>query len=219
MFAEVFVRQRLIVPGNAVTTANNITTSEQLFRFGFVADLICIIGTVFLSLFFFALFKPVNRNLSLLALLFSIIGCAVMAVNLLNQFAPIMLLQNSGYLEVFSIEQIQALALFFLKLQSQGYNITLFIFAFYFPVIGYLIYNSKILPPALGILYALAGLGYFVNSLAWFLLPHLAIQLFPYVLLPAFIGELAMTIWLISKGIDENKLTNYLVQLNNAETS
>ncbi len=200
-FAEAFVREGLTVSGNAIATAQNILASEQMYRYGFVADLACLICGTFLSLIFYILFKPVNRNLSLLALLFSITAGAVMAVNLLNQLAPLLLLHNSSYLQAFKIDQLQTLSLFFLNLQSQGFNISLLLFAFYFPIIGWLVYKSKFLPPILGVIYTLAGVGYLVNSLAWFLFPRLATHLFPYVLLPAFIGETSMSLWLIFKGV------------------
>lgn len=200
-FAEVFVREGLTVYGDAAATARNILASEQMYRFGFVADLFVLICGIFLTLIFYILFKPVNRNLSLLALIFGSIAGAVMAVNLLNQFAPLLLLHNTSYLKAFTIEQLQTQSLFFLNLQSQGYNISLLLFAFYFPVIGWLVYKSNFLPRILGVIYTMAGLGYLINSLAWFLFPHLAAYLFPYVLLPAFVGETSMSLWLLIKGI------------------
>ena len=200
-FAEAFVRQGLTVSGNAAATAHNILASEQMYRFGFVADLVTLICGTILSLILYILFKPVNRNLSLLALIFGSVAGAVMAINLLNQLAPLLLLHNSSYLKAFTIEQLQTLSLFFLNLQSQGYNISLLLFAFYFPIIGYLVYKSNFLPRILGVIYTMAGVGYLVNSLAWFLFPHLAAYLFPYVLLPAFIGEVSMSLWLIFKGV------------------
>jgi Domain of unknown function (DUF4386) len=154
-FAEAFVREGLTVSGDAGVTAHNILASEQIYRYGFIADLVVIICGTLLSLIFYILFKPVSRNLSLLALIFSITAGAVMAVNLLNQLAPLLLLHGSSYLKAFTIEQLQALSMFFLIFQSQGYNISLFLFAFYFPIIGYLVYKSNFLPRILGILYAL----------------------------------------------------------------
>lgn len=200
-FAEAFVRQELTVSGDAVATAHNILASEQMYRFGFVADLLVIICSTFLTLIFYILFKPVNRNLSLLALVFSIGATAVMAINLLNQLAPLLLLHNSSYLKAFTIEELQTLSLFFLHLQQQGYGISLLLFAFYFPIIGWLVYKSNFIPRMIGILYTLAGVGYLINSLAMFLFPPLAANLFPYVLLPAFIGEVSMSLWLLIKGI------------------
>ena len=200
-FAEAFVREGLTVSGNAVATAQNILASEQMYRFGFVADLVVLIAGTILSLIFYILFKPVNRNLSFLALIFSILASAVMALNLVNQLAPLVLLHSPSYLKAFSIEQLQTLSLFFLKLQSQGYGISLLFFAFYFPIIGYLVYKSGFLPRILGFIYTLAGIGYLMNSLAMFLTPHLTVYLFPYVLLPAFIGEISMSLWLLIKGV------------------
>lgn len=200
-FAEAYVREGLTVYGNAAATAHNILASEQLYRFGFVADLLTLIAGTVVGFIFYVLFKPVNRNLSLLALIFSVTAGAVMAANLIHQFAALLLLHNASYLKSFTVEQLQALSLFFLNLQSEGYNISLLLFAFYFPLIGYLVYKSGFLPRVLGVLYALAGVGYLVNSLAWFLAPHYAAYLFPYILFPAFIGECSMSLWLIFKGI------------------
>ena len=39
-FAELFVRSRIVVPGDAASTADNIRASATLFRFGFVSDLV-----------------------------------------------------------------------------------------------------------------------------------------------------------------------------------
>lgn len=205
-WAEAFVREGLTVPKDAAVTAHNILASEQMYRLGFVADLTCLICSILLSLIFYILFKPVHKGLSLLALIFSTVACAVMALNLLSQLAPLLLLHNTSYLKAFNIDQMQTLSLFFLNLQSQGYNISLLLFAFYFPVIGYLVYKSHFLPRFLGIIYTMAGLGYMVNSLAWFLFPHLAAHLFPYVLLPAFIGECSMSLWLIVKGVNSESI-------------
>ena len=202
-FAEAVVREGLTVSHDAAATAHNILSSEQMYRFGFVADLVTLVCGTIVSLIFYILFKPVNKNGSLLALIFSITAGSVMAVNLLNQLAPLLLLHNTGYLNAFTPEQLQTLSLFFLNLQSQGYNISLLLFAFYFPIIGYLVYKSNFLPRILGIIYTLAGVGYLVNSLSWFLYPHLASHLFPYILLPAFIGESSMCLWLIFKGVKE----------------
>ena len=60
IFAEFFVRQSLIVPGDATTTASNIMASEGLFRAGIAGDLVMIMSDVALALVFYVLLKPVK---------------------------------------------------------------------------------------------------------------------------------------------------------------
>src|SRR5258705_6503050 len=74
LFAEAFVRGSLVVRGDPAATAANMLASEQLFRLGFVADLIgtgAYVGTTFLL---YLLLKPVNRHVSLFACLLGLAG-------------------------------------------------------------------------------------------------------------------------------------------------
>jgi hypothetical protein len=54
----------------------------------------------------------------------------------------------------------------------------------------------------LGVLIVVAGLSYLINSFALLLAPALAALLFPAILVPAFIGELSLCLWLIFKGVN-----------------
>ena len=81
---------------------------------------------------------------------------------------------------------------------------------------GYLIFESGYLPKFLGVLMAIAGLSYLINSFALLLAPAFASVLFPAVLLPAFVGELAFALWLILKGVNLGRWEK-LVQLSSAK--
>src|SRR4051812_10087311 len=72
IFGELFVRSRLIVPGNGAATASNIIAHELLWRMGIACDLLMHLCDVPLMLVFYVLLRPVNRNLALLALLFNL---------------------------------------------------------------------------------------------------------------------------------------------------
>jgi hypothetical protein len=204
IFAEFFVRQSLIVPGNAAATAANIMASEGLFRAGIAGDLIMIMCDVALALVFYILLKPVSSSLSLLAAFFRLAQAAILGLNLLNLFLVLQLLSGAGYLTVFGAAQLQALVLFFLKGHSLGYSLGLVFFAFSILVLGYLVFKSGYFPRILGILLIVASLGYLIDSFAGFLWPTydnyeaiFALVVF----LPAFIGELAMCLWLLVKGV------------------
>jgi hypothetical protein len=49
------------------------------------------------------------------------------------------------------VEQLQALALVFLNLHAQGYNISMVLFGSYNLLIGYLIFRLTFLPRILGV--------------------------------------------------------------------
>ena len=205
LFSEVFVRQALRVPNDAITTANNIQNHEMLFRWGFVADLInFVIGLPSVIIIYF-FFKSVNKMLVQIALTFVIIQTAIVAVNLLNQILPLLLLSHETYVNTFQQNQLSTLSLISLNLQAQGYAIGLVFFGVYCLIIGYVIYKSQMLPKVLGVLYVISGLGYLINSFTMFLSKGFANPLFVYLAIPIFIGELSFCLWLIIKGIDTSK--------------
>jgi len=70
-------------------------------------------------------------------------------------------------------------------------------FGFYCLLIGYLTLRSTFLPRILGVLMLFAGLGWLT-----FLSPSLAKSLSPYNFFPGLIGEGALTVWLLVKGVN-----------------
>jgi membrane-bound ClpP family serine protease len=82
------------------------------------------------------------------------------------------------------------------SLHGQGFGIGLIFFGVACVIRGALIAKSGVLPRVLGWGLVVAGAAYLVNSLALLLAPDVAKLLFPAVLLPAFVGELAFALWL-----------------------
>lgn len=205
LFSEVFVRQELRVPNDALSTAQNIQTHEMLYRCGFVADIINFVVGLPTILIIYYFFKRVNKLLVQIALAFVIIQTAIIAVNLLNQISPLLILSNETYLNTFQPNQLATLSLLSLNIQAQGYGIGLVFFGFYCLIIGFLIFKSNLLPKILGILYAIAGLCYLINSFTMFLSKGFENPMFVYLAIPIFIGELSLCLWLLIKGIDTSK--------------
>jgi hypothetical protein len=140
-----------------------------------------------------------------IALTFVVIQTAIIATNLVNQMAPLLMLGNESYLNAFQPDQLATLSLLSLNIQSQGYAIGLVFFACYCSIVGYVIYRSQMLPKIIGILYVIAGLGYLVNSFTMFLSKGFANPLFIYLAIPILIGELSLCLWLLIKGVDTTK--------------
>jgi hypothetical protein len=196
VFGEFFLRG-LVVDGDAAATATNILAHQSLFRLGLATGLIATACYIALTALFYGLFKPVSRSLSLLGAFFSLVGCAILAFGNFFQLAPLVLLGGSPYLNVFKVEQLRALALMFLELNTQAGNICVVFFGVYCLVIGYLIFGSAFLPRILGGLMALAGLGWLT-----FLSPLLASHLSPCNLVLGFLAELSLMLWLLVMGVN-----------------
>ena len=208
LFSEVFVRQALRVSNDALTTAYNIQTNEMLFRWGFVADLINFVVGIPTILIIYHFFKKSNKIILQIALALVIIQTAIIAVNLLNQITPLLLLGNDTYLNTFQQSQLATLSLLSLNIQSQGYAIGLVFFGFYCIIIGFVIYKTNAIPRIIGVLYAIAGVCYLINSFTMFLSKGFENPMFVYLAIPIFIGELSVCLWLLIKGIDTTKFEN-----------
>ena len=89
-----FIPAALIVTDNAAATAHNIQANELLYRFGIAAHVVVTATNVPLVVIFYELFRVVNRRVTLLLVFFSLVGTAVESASLLNQFAPLALLNG-----------------------------------------------------------------------------------------------------------------------------
>jgi hypothetical protein len=199
-------RAGLVVPGDAISTANNILGSEFMFRFGMVAETIVFLVEIVLAALLYALLRPVNKSLSLAAA-FSRVGEAVVqAVNLLTSAVVLLLLRNTGYLTtVFKSDQLSSLSLLFLDANAFGILVWGFLFGLHLLLLGYLVYKSEFWPRILGILLLLGGVGYLAQSFGHILLPQFDDILSVVVIVLAVPGELAFTIWLLVKGVNVEK--------------
>jgi Domain of unknown function (DUF4386) len=205
IFGEIIVRSHLVVAGNTLATAHNIVASDFLFRCGVAGDLVMHITDVPMTVIFYVLLRPVSRDLSLLAALFGMLQTAVLVANKLNLVTVLLLLHGSNSLNAFDPNQLHALASLSLELHEYGFAIGLIFFGVSCLVTGYLLFRSEYFPKALGLLQAMAGISYLINSFSQLLFPALATRMFPAIVLPAFIGELATCVWLLVKGLNVAK--------------
>jgi hypothetical protein len=196
-----FVRGMPVLAGDAAATARNILAHPTLFRLGFVAELLSAPCYIAVTLLLYELLRPVSESLALLATVFSVVGSTIAAVDSLLHFAPLVVLGGSHYLSVFSLVQLQALALMFLNLHAQGLNICMVFFGFFCLLLGYLIFKSIFLPRVIGVLLAIAGLCYLINYIATFLWPEFAAHLYPYILIPG-LAEIVLALWLLVMGVN-----------------
>ena len=160
MLAQGFISARLIVPGDAAATANNILSHDGLFRLGFAIYMLEMVCQIIMTVLIYDLLKPVNRSVSLLAAAVGLIGCGIKTFSRLFYFAPLLVLGGTHYLSVFSGEQLNAVALLFLRVNDIGAGIALVFFGIYAILKGYLVIRSTFLPRVLGWLGLLGGIGW-----------------------------------------------------------
>ena len=195
----IYVPSRLIVSGDAAATASNLIASESLFRLTIVSDLLSPLVLILVVLFLYQLLKPVNKNMASLMVIFLLLGVPVALLSKLNQFAALQLLSGADYLTVFATDQLQALALLFLRLHDHGGTIAFIFWGLWLIPMGYLVFKSGFFPRILGILLIMSGFGYVIDSFATFLGYGVNIGLF------TAWGEVLFILWLLIKGVNDEQ--------------
>ena len=186
----------------ALPTAAKILASQPLYVLGGAAQLIVYACDIGLALIFYELLKPVSRSVALLATFFRLVFVAIASANILNHFAPLIFLSGGDDLISFKPDQLQALALVFIRLRTFGFDIALVFFGFHCLLVGYLLFRSTFFPRILGIALAIGGMDYLANILATAIPPAIGAHLFPYIMLPAGVAEISLTLWLIIVGVN-----------------
>ena len=196
IFADFFVFQKLIVPGDAATTANNIIASEMLFRTGIGCILIVLICDVVVAWALYIFLKQVNINLSLLTAWLRLVYAAMLGIAMLNFVVVLILLSGADYLAVFETDQLHAQVMLFLNAFYDVWALGLIIFGFHLAALGYLAFRSDYIPKILGILLMAAGLGYLIDYFGSLLFPNSDVA----ISMVLGWGELIFMFWLLFKG-------------------
>ena len=184
-------RDPLMVPNDAIATAQNITASPDLWRLGIATNVVMQLSDVPVMLILFLLLSPVNMHVALLALLFNIVQTATLVANQMSLVAAQLLAPEQSALTEVAISAY-----------SSGEALGLVFFGFTLLGVGYLIRHSGYLPWMIGLLLQIGGASYVANSFLLLVAPDLANIV---LLVPAFVAELSLALWLLLKGVDAGK--------------
>ena len=200
IFGEIFVRNRIIVRGDAARTAMNIGASERLFRMSIAGDLITVAGTVILIWALYVVLKSFNPELALLAMVLRIVENCVAAVATLSSFTALWLLSGADYLRAFDAQQLHALAYTIRRGQGAGLQIAFVFLGFGSAIFSYVWLKSRYIPRAIAAWGIFASLLLAMVSLAIVVLPQWSALGLTY-MLPMGLYEIGLGIWLMFKGI------------------
>ena len=201
VYAQAFVSERLIVFSDAARTTSNILANQSLYRLGFTVYLLEMAGQIATVVLFYQLLKPVSRTGAMLAAVFELTGCGIKIFSRLFYFVPLLVVSGgASYLSAFSKEQLDSIVLLLLRINDNGAAIALAFFGFSTVLQGWLVYKSGFLPRWLGVIEIIGGFGWLT-----FLSPPLGMRVFMYVAVYALLGLLAMIVWLLTVGIDDQR--------------
>jgi hypothetical protein len=188
---------RVRMPNDAAAAAAAILAHPSHEHTAFAANLLVVLCYLPVTALLYKLFKPVNDTLSLTAAFFGLAGCAVQGFACLFRIAPLTILTSGQSSSGMNEQHVQTLAYLLLKLYTPAYNISLVFFAVAMVLIGYLVFKSTFMPRLIGVLAMISGVAWLA-----FLWPPLANALWPRVILPLDVGELALVLWLLIAGVN-----------------
>lgn len=189
-----------VVPRDAAATAANIVGNEPVFWWGFASTLVGVLFHIAWIYLIHLLLKPVNRNVSRIAVCVMLVGCVFQALTALLYLAPVRVLSSGSALSAFTTEQLQALAYTFIQTNALAFDIYLVFFGCWCVLIGYLVFNSTFLPRILGAMLVIEGVGWMT-----FLSPSLGRLLLPAIFVAIVLAELPLLVWLLVKGVNIDK--------------
>jgi hypothetical protein len=193
-----YVPNKLIVPGDAATTAKNIMTSESLFRLGIASALITHIIGIFVVLVLYKLLKPVNKTHALLMVVFLLVSVPIAILNELNHFAALVLLSGADYFTAFEADQLQTQVMYHFDLHEHGIAIASIFWGLWLFPMGYLVFKSGYIPRILGIVLFISGFGYLIDFFTFCLFPDFGVYIGQF----TGWGEILFPLWLLIKGVD-----------------
>jgi len=195
VFAQFGVWQKLVIPGDALSTIDNILLNKFSFQLAILAFLFVIVLDVIVAWGLYILFKPGDKALSLLTAWMRIIYAAMFGVALYSLLSVSRILSGMEPYSSLASDQLNTQVMLNLHSFYDSQILALIVFGIHLFLLSSLIYRSQLLPKWLGALVAISGLGYIVDGV------HLTIMTgYPNTIAQyTFFGELVLMFWLLLK--------------------
>jgi hypothetical protein len=192
-FGNVFVVERLVVPGDATQTTANLRGAAGLFRAGVASLLAVVVLDVVVARSLYTVFEPANRRLSRLAAWFRLAYAGVFAVAVGHLLTAI---ETATGASALAPRQRQLRVLQEVTAFSDVWTVALVVFACHLLVLAALLYDASYTPDYLAVLVAVAGLGYLADGLGAVLVAGYSYE----VATVTFVGEVVLLVWLLVRG-------------------
>jgi Domain of unknown function (DUF4386) len=191
----------LIVPRNAVNTAQNILAHQTQFRLALICFIAYAIGAVVLLSALYVIFAPVNRGLALAGALFRLVFATLWLIAPVNSLAALRLLGDATYLKVFEPDRLQALARLQIAGSFDDYYVGLPFFGLAAAVCAWLWLKSRYIPRGLSIVGVVASVWCVLCAVVYLIFPGFNKIVNDYIFdSPMALFELVVSFWLLFKG-------------------
>jgi hypothetical protein len=185
-------------PATLIASATNAASTIRLgFAVRFLGK-VCYVGVTILL---YEILKPVNRSVALFSAFCGLAGLLT-GINPFNDFTALSLLEEARRTAEPVASQLLASARMISSTHALGSGGEDVFFGFQIAALGFLIVRSRLIPRAIGALLLAGAAGFLIKSFTDFLSPDLGARLGPLVLPIVLLGEGALTLWLLLKGVN-----------------
>ena len=195
------IRGGMIVSGDGAATAANILASETLFRVGILSDVFTFIIDIVLIAALFAVLRPVNRPLAMLATFWRLMETAVLLVATLNGLTVLRILTGTELAGAFDADMLHAQTRMALNGYGDGYRIGFTFLGLGSALFAYLWLKAGYVPRALAWLGVASSLLLAACNLAAIVWPGVARVIGLAYMAPLGVFEIGMGLWLLFRGL------------------
>lgn len=195
------IRSGFIVANDPIKTSSNIQANSLLFRISIISDLAMIACYIITALTLYPLFSSVNKEKTRMFTFFTAISAAVLNLNMINQFAPLIILNETYFADSWNTAQINGMVYFFFQLHDVGYTLGQLFYGLWLLPLGLVVLESDYLPRSIGYLLVLASIGHVMDMIIHISIPNIYNYVFPITSTLGVLGEFSFAFYLLIKGV------------------
>lgn len=202
--AHIYIPSLILDRSNSAITAQNLLKHEFLFRIGTVLNVLGLISFILVVLFLYRLLRPVNEHLARLMRTLVLVGIPIPFLLAIFKMSALQILKSDVY-DSYQRGQLEDLALMLFRIGDYGGYMEQMFWGLWLLPFGLLVYRSGFIPKLLGIWLLVNGVAYMGLSLLFMLMPQYLSAASTYAF-PLILGELWIMLWLVIKGVNEQRL-------------
>jgi len=194
-FGYVVAVDGLVTEGDAARTTQDLMASQSVFGAGILSQAGVIALDVLVAWALYLFFKPVSRTVAMVGAVLRNVYAAVYAVAL-SQLVGVLGLLNSSSTAVSGGGDLPGQVMAGITRFTDIWDVGLILFGLYLLILGWLGFRSGYVPKVVGVLLAIAGLGYVVDSVGALASSGPWTDVSTY----TFVGEFVFALWLVIRG-------------------